>query len=55
MKSEEELAGMSANLRYYYRHKKTEEGYEIYVKRDNLVFPWKYTNMNVTVEYDILF
>lgn len=31
------------------------KGYEVHVKKANLVFPWKYTTMDVTLEYDILF
>lgn len=30
-------------------------GFEVHVKKDNLVFPWKYTTMDVTLEYDISF
>lgn len=32
-----------------------EGGYEIYVKRDNMIIPWKKTTMDSTVEYDIVF
>ena len=33
----------------------TEEGYEVLVKRGNEIVPWKYTNMKVTVEYDLVY
>ena len=34
---------------------KTDDGYVVFIEKDNQVMPWKKTNMAVTVEYDITF
>ena len=33
----------------------TDEGYEVLVKKGNEIIPWKFTTMNVTVEFDLVY
>lgn len=34
---------------------RTDDGYDINVKQDNLIRAWKSTNMKCTVEYNLIF